>query len=228
MRRDGSIQHLPTNADPIDRDAAQTDIARVGPQRPMRERITPVTPGKPLVTVVIPYPTLTGADDQPCELAGYGPIPADLAREIAADAVWKRLLHDPLSGTVLDYGRTTYHPPTGLADHVRARDVYCRGPRCPKPASSSELDHHLRYPEGPTSEPNLAAHCKHDHDLKHHGGWDVTLQPDGSLTWTTPTGYTHTTHPYDYRPDPIELEHGLPEPQPEPPPYNPHDDPPPF
>ncbi|WP_300009964.1 DUF222 domain-containing protein, partial [Pseudonocardia sp.] len=68
----------------------------------------PVTPGKPLITVIVPYSTLTGADDQPCELSGYGPIPAHLARDIATDAVWRRLLVDPASGTLLDYGRTVY------------------------------------------------------------------------------------------------------------------------
>lgn len=202
-----------------------------GTQRPARERLAPVTPGKPLVNVVVPYSTLTGADQQPCELVGYGPIPADLAREIAADAVWKRLVTDPLSGTVLDHGRTIYHPPVGLADHVRSRDQYCRGPRCRRPATTSELDHYLPYPEGPTSEQNLWAACKHDHDLKHHGGWQVVLHPDGSLEWITPTGYRHTTHPHDY--GPIDHESGLPEPQPEPPPdaptpAEPDVDPPPF
>jgi hypothetical protein len=141
-------------------------IAGRQPGRPARERITPVTPGKPLITVVIPHSTLTGADDGPGELTGYGPIPAGLAREIAADAVSRRLITDPLSGTVLDHGRTTYHPPAGLADHVRARDLHCRGPRCPRPATTCELDHHLPYPQGATAEPNLTALCKLHHDLK--------------------------------------------------------------
>ncbi len=94
------------------------------PAGPAPVRITrpPAAPGKPLVHIVMPYSTLIGVDDLPGELAGYGPIPADLVRDIAADAVWKRLLHDPLSGTVLDVGRTTYRPPEALADHVRARD----------------------------------------------------------------------------------------------------------
>jgi hypothetical protein len=71
----------------------------------------PVNPGKPLVQVLMPFTTLLGADDQPCELVGHGPITADQAREIAADAVLKRLVYDPLSGALLDHGRTTYRPP---------------------------------------------------------------------------------------------------------------------
>ena len=69
-----------------------------------------MAPGKLLITVLVPYSTLTGADDEPCEITGYGPIPAHLARDIASDAVWKRLVTDPLSGAVLDHGRTAYGP----------------------------------------------------------------------------------------------------------------------
>ena len=178
----------------------------------------PVTPGKPLVQVVVPHSTLTGADDQPAELAGYGPIPAGLAREIAADAVWRRLVTDPLSGALLDHGRTTYHPPAALADFVRARDVTCRFPGCRRRAVDAELDHLRAWADGgQTSDVNLAADCLHHHRLKHHAGWRVEAHPDGRLTWITPTGHRHTTEPHDYRPDP---------PPPAPPVSDP--DPPPF
>ena len=165
--------------------------------------IQPVTPGKPLIQVVIPYSTLIGADDQPAELVGHGPIPASLAREVAADGVWRRLVTDPLSGTLLDHGRTTYHPPAGLADHVKARDVHRRFPGCRRRAADAELDHVVAWSDGgPTSEPNLAATCTHHHRLKTHAeGWHVHAHPDRRLTWTTPTGRQHTTAPHDYRPD---------------------------
>ena len=60
--------------------AATTPIAPTAPSvttaadggRP----IQPVTPGKPLIQIVIPYSTLIGADDHPAELVGIGPIPA--------------------------------------------------------------------------------------------------------------------------------------------------------
>lgn len=44
-----------------------------------------VGPGRPLVSVIVPITTLLGLDEQPGELVGYGPIPACVAREIAAD-----------------------------------------------------------------------------------------------------------------------------------------------
>ena len=147
---------------------------------------------------------MIGADDQPAELVGHGPIPASLAREVAADGVWRRLVTDPLSGTLLDHGRTTYHPPAGLADHVRARDVYCRAPGCRKRAADAELDHVIAWSDGgATSEQNLRGYCTHHHLLKGNApGWRVQAHPDGALTWTTPTGHQHTTQAYDYGPEP--------------------------
>ncbi|MDP1806622.1 MAG: DUF222 domain-containing protein, partial [Acidimicrobiales bacterium] len=73
--------------------------------------------------VLMAHSTLRGADHAPAELVGYGQICAEQAREIAADAVWRRLIHDEQTGALLDHGRRTYRPPAALADHVRARDV---------------------------------------------------------------------------------------------------------
>lgn len=177
----------------------------------------PRPPGKPLVQVTVPITTLMGLDEAPGELAGYGPIPAPLARDIAAGGTWRRLLTDPVSGTLLDYGRTTYRPPTALADHVRARDVTCRSPICTQPASRTDLDHTLAWDDGGhTAHTNLYGGCRHDHRCKTHApGWSVTQHDDARITWTTPTGHHYTSHPHDYRPNPATP----PESDPDPPPF---------
>ncbi len=164
----------------------------------------PVNPGKPLVQVLMPMSSLFGLTDDPAELLGYGPITAEMAREIAATATWRRLLFDPVSGALLDHGRTTYTPPAALADFVKARDVHCRFPGCRRAVVNGELDHVHAYADGgATSAANLAGYCVRHHHLKHQaGGWQVRALPDGSLEWTTPTGHTHITRPYDYRGDP--------------------------
>ncbi|GAA4696126.1 hypothetical protein GCM10023215_37630 [Pseudonocardia yuanmonensis] len=157
--------------------------------------------GKPLVHVVVGYDTLSGAFDAPAELVGYGPIPAALAREAAAHGVWKRLVSDPLSGALLDHGRTVYRPPAALRDFVVARDQTCRFPTCNRRAIDCDLDHHQRAADcGPTCEANLHGLCKHHHTLKEQEDWQVLARPDGSLVWITPTGHRYTSHPYDYRP----------------------------
>jgi len=76
----------------------------------------------------MPATMLMGLDEQAGVLAGYGPIPAQAARELAGDATWRRLLTDPLSGQLLDLGRTTYRPSAALAEFVRARDHRCLFP----------------------------------------------------------------------------------------------------
>jgi Domain of unknown function (DUF222) len=145
--------------------------------------------------VTVAASTLLGLDDHPGDLTGYGPITADVARAIAADATWRRILTDPTSGTVLDVGRSTYRPPKALADHIRTRDRTCRFPGCRHPARRCDIDHGIPYPEGPTSACNLCCLCRHHHRLKHHGNWTVEHGEHGTIIWTSPTGRQYITRP---------------------------------
>ena len=175
-----------------------------------------------LVQVTVPATTLMGLDEQPGELAGYGPIPAAVARDIAAGGTWKRLLTDPVTGMLVDYGRNSYRPSAALADFVRARDHRCVFPGCSRPADACDIDHRRPWPDGPTSEENLECLCRHHHRLKHEAGWTVGRE-HGAFVWTTPDG-----HRYTRPPEPIA------QPQPQPPPHpkpelaDPDDEPPPF
>ena len=40
--------------------------------------------------------------------------------------------------------------------------------------------------------------CRHDHQLKQDPRWNVEQHPDGTFTWTTPSGRTNTTGPTEY------------------------------
>ena len=148
----------------------------------------------------MPFTALLGADE-PCDLDGWGPITADQARTIAADATLIRLVCDPLSGTLLDYGLTRYQPPDTLKDFIRARDRTCAMPGCQQPADRCDIDHviparpdpNTRLPTlGPTADTNLGPDCRHHHLAKDaNGGFHQTRNPDGSYTWTTPLGRTY-------------------------------------
>lgn len=151
---------------------------------------------RPDVQVVIDLPTLLGLADNPAELIGYGPIPPGLARRVAYDGKWRRLVTDPMSGALLDYGRTVYEPPSDLADFIIARDQRCRFPGCSRRASRCELDHKVPFEEGGCTCPlNLCALCKRHHDAKHQAGWSYELHDDGGLTWTSPVGLTYYAPP---------------------------------
>jgi Domain of unknown function (DUF222) len=147
------------------------------------------------IQVTVPWSTLIGLDEQPGELAGYGPIPAPVARRIAVDGVWRRLLTDPASGALLDYGSTRYAPPQELIDHVVARDRTCVFLGCAHPAWRCQLDHTIPAPTGPTSSTNLAPMCHSHHNGKTHGGWAVEQPQPGRFQWRSPTGHTYTIEP---------------------------------
>ena len=126
------------------------------------------------------------------ELDGYGPITPDVARALAqAGGTWQRLVTDPLSGRLLDVGRTRYRPPAAIAELVRARDRTCVVPGCSTPASGCDLDHLVPYPQGPTSALNLAALCPADHALKTLGAFRLRRTGEGSFEWTTPSGHRY-------------------------------------
>jgi hypothetical protein len=146
------------------------------------------------IHVTVAAGTLLGLDDKPGELSGYGPITAQMARELAADGVWRRILTDP-AGMPLEVGSTTYRPSTALAEHIRLRDGTCRFPGCRHPAWRCDLDHGTPYPQGDTAPRNLSCLCRHHHRLKHERKWTMRIHEDGSIRWTSPTGRSYDTTP---------------------------------
>lgn len=77
---------------------------------------------RPNVHVTVAATTLLGLDDEPAELGGYGPIPASVARELAQEGTWRRILTDPTTGTVVET-RPRHVPPR------RRPHRHGRGPR---------------------------------------------------------------------------------------------------
>ena len=152
------------------------------------ETVTPQR--RPLtVNVTIDLPTLLGLAENPGQLAGYGPIPASVARELASDANWKRFVTEPQTGNLLDFGRESYQPPQQLKDFLIARDRTCRFPGCRRSALLSDLDHAQSWDSGgETSPENIGALCRRHHRLKTHDGWKIESFADGSCTWTSPLG----------------------------------------
>lgn len=149
--------------------------------RPHRRPIT--------VNVTVDLPTLLGLAENPGQLAGYGAIPASLARSLASDSQWRRFITEPTTGALLDFGRESYEPPQPLVDFLLARDRTCRFPGCRAPAYLSDLDHAQSWETGgTTSAQNLGALCRRHHRLKTHGGWKLESASDGSCIWTSPHG----------------------------------------
>jgi hypothetical protein len=149
--------------------------------------------GRPVtVNLTLDLPTFLGFQDNPGILSGYGEIPAKVARLLAVDGKWKRFITDPITGNLLDYGRTTYEPPQALVDFVMARDRRCRFPGCRQPGNISDIDHAEPWEEGgSTSLENLGLLCRRHHRMKTHGGWQMKSFSDGSCEWLSPAGKTY-------------------------------------
>ena len=148
------------------------------------------------INVTIPIDSLAGLSDTPGTLSGYGVLPADLVRRLAAgDTRWRHILTDRATGAVLDVGTWSYRPPSALDRHVRTRDVTCRFPGCTVPARECDLDHLVPFPQGPTTAENLHALCRRHHRLKHDDNWTVEPLPNSGLRWTSPLGTTRDTWP---------------------------------
>jgi hypothetical protein len=114
---------------------------------------------------------------------------------VQKDAVWQRILTDPLTGHAVDVGRRKYRPPAALRDHLDAIYPTCTGPGCRKPAHLCDLDHVTPFPLGTTDQETLRPACRSHHRAKTHGGWQVELSNSRGLTWVTKHGYRFTHEP---------------------------------
>ncbi|MGH8889195.1 MAG: DUF222 domain-containing protein [Acidothermaceae bacterium] len=159
----------------------------------LADRRLPKTHGRPVeLQIMIDVPTLLHLAENPAELIGYGPIPPQMARDLAGRAAWRRLVIDPVDGHLLDYGRRTYRPPKRLADYISARDRTCRVPGCQRPAILCDADHVIPFGNGgPTSSDNCVSLCRRHHRLKTMRRWKLVRQEDGRLQVVTAAGIAH-------------------------------------
>ena len=160
--------------------------------------------------------SLFGDDEDAAHLDGYGPIPAELGRE---------LVHGHLSEVdEIDVRRLFTRPDTGqlqamesrarrfrgnLARFIRLRDRVCRTPWCEAPIR--DLDHAAEHQSGgPTSTTNGQGLCRACDLDKTARGWRAGPAPDGSIATTMPTGLGYLTRPpviATIRPSPIRIDY---------------------
>ncbi len=153
---------------------------------------------RPTVVVTVPIGVLTGATEAGAELVGHGPIDAQTARELAAEApVLRRMFTDPRDDTILALGRTKYRVSDELRLFLAVRDQRCRFPNCPRRAQASDVDHSHAWEHGGRTDPDNLAHlCRGHHRLKHDSRWRLeATHPDGTMDWVSPTGRRHRTRP---------------------------------
>jgi hypothetical protein len=149
---------------------------------------------------------LIGVETKGANLNG-SPCTRALAVHLAwsPDARWTRLVTDPLTGILIDAGRTKYRIPKHLRDAVRLRDLTCRFPMCDRKAEYCDTDHVVPHRiSGKTEPSDLTPGCRTHHRAKTHGQWTLTTTTTHAqqTTWTGVFGHSYTTMPPDqYRRD---------------------------
>ena len=98
----------------------------------------------------------------------------------------------------LDLGRPTETIPAHIRRAVIARDKHCVFPGCFQPPDACQVHHVIpRSRGGPTSVDDCVLQCSFHHLIViHRWGWELTLNPDGTTTATSPDGsrifHSHT------------------------------------
>lgn len=144
---------------------------------------------------------LFGESDEPARLNFYGPIPAELGREIVAHAltagerVWvRRLYTHPKSGELTAMDSRSRRFRASLGRFIRLRDQFCRTPWCGAPIR--HLDHALEHQDsGPTSADNGQGLCQSCNHAKQGPGWRAGPAPGGGIETILPTGQRYVTRP---------------------------------
>lgn len=155
------------------------------------------TTGRGTVDLLVDLATLAELSDEPGELAGFGPVVADIARQVAKqqkEAKWRFKVSDPETGMPIHIGTTKRRANAEQECHVELRDLTCAFPGCRMPASECDIDHIDPWVEsGRTSTEALAPLCRHDHVGRHQFGWSYQPIAGGDFQWTSRLGHTYTT-----------------------------------
>jgi hypothetical protein len=155
----------------------------------------PITPGKTAFEALKPDPEPEPPPNKrPAALITSGGIvPATRLAELIRRGARVRTVRHPGDSCPPESG---YRPSAALDAFVRCRDLTCRFPNCDRAAEFCDVDHTIPYPTGPTHPSNLKCLCRKHHLLKTFWtSWRDQQRPDGSITWTSPTGRTYTTMP---------------------------------
>ena len=153
---------------------------------------------KGAVEIRVDLTTLTGIDDEPAEIPGWGTVLADVARQIvdeASDSEWRIVPVDE-NGQPVGVVTTRRRPTTAQKRQVETRNPTCVFPGCRMPADQCDLNHELPWAEAHrTTIRHLGPLCRHNHIDHHRHRWKLKQIRPGIYQWTSLLGHTYITGP---------------------------------
>lgn len=149
------------------------------------------------VNIDTDLPTLARLAEHSGDLHGYGPVIAEIARQVAEhqqDAEWRWTLRDPDTGQPIDGGIVRRRPTAAQQRKVEAFHKTCIHPGCRMPASDCDIDHRIPWSERKlTCICDLGPMCRHHHRIRHTFGWTYELVEGPDFVFTTPLRRRYTT-----------------------------------
>src|SRR3989442_1620739 len=166
----------------------QADALALLAETALHHALDPGAPGERYQVVVHVDAPVLADPDQPGQsvLEGGTRVPAETSRRLACDASRVVMRHDA-DGRIVEIGARTRTIPPALRRGVHHPDRRCRFPGCGRPVA---VGHHIRHwaQGGPTTLSNLALLCRWHHRAVHEEGYQVELEPDGTLRFRRPDG----------------------------------------
>ena len=151
-----------------------------------------------VVEIRVDLSTLAGLDDQPGEIPGWGPVLADVARQIvdqASDAEWRIVPVDE-NGQPVGVTTTKRRPTAAQKRQVETRNPTCVFPGCRMPATECDLNHEIPWAQAHrTTIRELGPLCRHNHIDHHRHRWKLKQIRPGVYQWTSLLGHTYITGP---------------------------------
>jgi hypothetical protein len=147
------------------------------------------------VDIRVDLTTLIGLDESPGDLSGFGPLVADVTRQVVAEQTSSQHRVTVTDNDQVIWSGITRRRPT--ADQRRSVEVAnptCVFPGCRMPSAACDLDHRQPWSEGgPTVAANLEPLCRRDH-RRRHAGWRTT-RLDERRVWVSPLGRIYPMNP---------------------------------
>lgn len=144
--------------------------------------------------------TLVGLAAHPGELNGYGPVVADIARQVAQeqqDTEWRWSITHPETGELLYDGITQRRPTTTLRRTVQARDTTCVFPGCRQRTVTSTISNAgptAEQPQNTTSPPPAATTTSSKNTTTGPTSASPTAPTNGPPNSATPTPPAENRH----------------------------------
>jgi hypothetical protein len=141
--------------------------------------------------------TLTGQSEESGELNGFGPVVADVARQVAENQEHVRrrwMLVDPGTGQPIDGGITRRRPTASQRRKAEMLHPTCVHPGCRMPSTDCDIDHRRPWADFQvTCTADLGPMCRHHHVVRHTYGWVYQPIAGGDFVFSSPFGHQYTT-----------------------------------